>query len=122
MELTVAVNSFRRLQVEFLIRPEPDTTRAVQLWLAKNAIESTSISSAGDWLGFNISVKQANTLFQADYKTYYHVKSGTSAIRTLMYTLPTEISHAVNLVHPATSYARPSTCKCSQLQVLSTYS
>ena len=89
-----------QLQVEQFVAPSADTTAAVRSWLQENNISAAAISPAGDWLSFNISVGQANELFDAEFSVYNHTATGTVAIQTLQYSIPAELKGHLELVHP----------------------
>lgn len=61
------------------------------------------MTPAGDWLSFDIPVSKANEMFNAKYNTYTHKASGRQTIRTLEYSLPSEVHEHINAVHPTTS-------------------
>lgn len=69
-------------------------------WLSENGITATPESDAGDWLSFNVPVKQASALFDAEYHVYEHKASGTKGVRTMKYSVPQELSDKIELVHP----------------------
>ena len=80
--------------------PTSDTQNAVNAWLAAHGLNATTISSAGDWLSMHISVAQANALFDADFTVYKDKKTGKEAVRTMSYSLPSELQGHVDLVYP----------------------
>ncbi|TFY77795.1 hypothetical protein EWM64_g6214 [Hericium alpestre] len=59
-----------------LVAPSSDTTSAVKDWLSSHGKSSNTILPAGDWVGINVTVKQANTLLDADYSTFTHQSTG----------------------------------------------
>ncbi|KZV98447.1 family S53 protease [Exidia glandulosa HHB12029] len=91
-------------QVEAFVRPKPETMAAVNAFLVENGINATSISPAGDWLAFSIPVSKANDIFESDYTVFSHAETGTSAIRTLGYSIPASLRGAIDLVHPTITF------------------
>ena len=73
-------------------------------WLKENDIEATKASPAGDWLSFSIPVSKANEMFDADYGVYTHTESGKVAIRTLSYSVPSDLTNHLKVVYPSTTY------------------
>lgn len=90
------------LQVEQFVAPTQDTVEAVTAWLKENDIEATQASPAGDWLSFSIPVSKANALFDADFSVFTHTQSSSQMIRTLSYSIPTDLKGKLDFVHPTT--------------------
>ena len=88
--------------------PKPETVTAVNQWLSENGLTATSLTPAGDWLSFTIPVSQANELLDTQFSTFKHVDSGDESVRTLAYSIPSDLANHVNLVHPTITYV-PST-------------
>lgn len=63
-----------------------------------------AISPAGDWLSISVPASTANKLFDADFDVYTHTASGKQAIRTLSYSIPTDLVGHLEFVHPTISY------------------
>ncbi|KAA1474739.1 family S53 protease [Dentipellis sp. KUC8613] len=91
-------------EVEALVAPSSDSLSAVKSWLSSHNIASDSISPAGNWLGINVTVKQANTLLDADYTTFTHQSTGAQTVRTLSYSIPADLKSHLNLVHPTVAF------------------
>ena len=73
-------------------------------WLAENDLDATTISPGGDWLAIQVPVSKANEMFGADFTEFTHQQTGQQIVRTLSYSIPSELSGHVNLVHPTTAY------------------
>ena len=71
-------------------------------WLKENDIEAAKASPAGDWLSFSIPVSKANELFDADFSVFTHAPSGQQIVRTLSYSIPTDLKGKLDFVHPTT--------------------
>ncbi|KAF8517202.1 family S53 protease [Hysterangium stoloniferum] len=91
-------------EVEAFVAPMSGTTAAVQEFLTANKIKATTISSAGDWLSFSIPVSQANDLFDADFTVFTNEETGTQAIRTLAYSIPSSLKGKIDLIHPTIAF------------------
>ena len=72
-------------------------------WLKENGVEATRATPAGDWLALNIPVSKANALFNTNFSVFRHVESGTESVRTLEYSVPSELQGHIRAVHPTTS-------------------
>lgn len=84
------------------VAPTQDTVEAVTAWLKENDIEASQASPAGDWLSFSIPVSKANELFDADFSVFTHTSTGSQTIRTLSYSIPTDLKGKLDFVHPTT--------------------
>ena len=98
--LRYSTDAGHTLQVQQLVAPSQESVNAVNAWLTENDIAATSISSAGDWLAFEVPVSKANELFDADFSIYTHDNTGMEAVRTLAYSIPAELQGHLELVHP----------------------
>lgn len=75
-------------------------------WLNENNVTATPLSSAGDWLAISVPVAQANTMLGAEFAVYVDQSSGEQLVRTLAYSIPTDLKGHLDLVHPTTTYVR----------------
>lgn len=83
-----------------MIAPSNESVAAVQAWLSKNNITSQTLSPAGDWIGINVTVQQANSLIAAEFTNYTHSTTGRSAVRTLDYSIPETLTEHLSFIHP----------------------
>ncbi|GJJ09797.1 hypothetical protein Clacol_004021 [Clathrus columnatus] len=91
-------------EVEGFVAPSSETKSAVDEWLSANGIQATTISPAGDWLGFTIEVSKANELFKTEFSVFTNEATGDQTIRTLAYSLPADLQSHINLVHPTVAF------------------
>ncbi|KAH9947173.1 family S53 protease-like protein [Amylocystis lapponica] len=91
--------------------PTAETASAVNAWLADNGLTATSLTPAGDWLGFEIPVSKANEMFEANFTIFDYESTGKTSIRTLSYSIPESLKGYIDTVHPTTLFARPTTRK-----------
>ncbi|KZT71792.1 subtilisin-like protein [Daedalea quercina L-15889] len=94
-------------EVEAYMTPSNEATSAVNTWLNENGVQATVLSAAGDWLSVRMPVSQANDLLDADFSVFTHPKTGKQAIRTLTYSIPTDLAGHLSLVHPTVSFPNP---------------
>lgn len=69
-------------------------------FLASHGVNATSLSPAGDWLGFTVPVNKANEMFDANFSIFTHLDTGKQAIRTMSYSIPQSLKGHLDLVHP----------------------
>ena len=91
-------------QVEAYIAPASESVFVVNSWLSENGITGTSISSTGGWLMIQVPVNQANDLLGAQFSVFTHPDTKRQAIRTLAYSIPSELVGHLDLVHPTITY------------------
>ncbi|KAJ6606104.1 subtilisin-like protein [Mycena vulgaris] len=91
-------------EVESFSRPSETTVAAITTWLSEHGLKHTSIPSAGDWIAINVSVAQANRMFDADFSVFTHPKSSKGFVRTLQYSIPASLANHIRFVTPATSF------------------
>ncbi|KAK0204174.1 family S53 protease-like protein [Desarmillaria ectypa] len=95
-------------EVKAFSEPTSEAVTAVTSWLADNGITDVKPSGAfDDWLTFTIPVEKANTLLNAQYENFVHTETGESLIRTLTVSIPSDLTDFIEVVHPTTSFARP---------------
>ncbi|KAK0449571.1 family S53 protease-like protein [Desarmillaria tabescens] len=95
-------------EVKAFSAPTSEAVTAVTNWLADNGITDVKTSGAfDDWLTFTIPVEKANTLLSAQYETFVHTQTGEQLIRTLTASIPSDLTDFIEVVHPTTSFAKP---------------
>jgi tripeptidyl-peptidase-1 len=75
----------------------------VRDFLESHGMRVSTLSPAGDWIGFNTTVAKANDMFAADYSVYRHLSSNVNSTHTLSYSLPALVKPHVSVVHPGVS-------------------
>ncbi|TFY82909.1 hypothetical protein EWM64_g1103 [Hericium alpestre] len=97
-----------KAEVEALVAPSAETDTAVKNWLSANNIAYNTISPAGDWLGINMTVQQANTLFGAEFSNFKNQATGKQSVRTLSYSIPASLKGHIDFIHPTVAFpAKP---------------
>ncbi|EKM58673.1 uncharacterized protein PHACADRAFT_89753 [Phanerochaete carnosa HHB-10118-sp] len=91
-------------EVEKFVAPAAQTSETVNAWLDQAGVNATPISPAGDWLSITVPVGQANELFDADFAVYTHSETGKQTIRTMSYSIPSELEGHIDLVHPTITF------------------
>ena len=96
-----------RPQVYQLVAPAKHSVDTVNAWLKENGISARPTSAAGDALSFELPVDKANELFDADFSVFKHDETGVEAVRTLSYSIPTELQGHLDFVHPTVTFSDP---------------
>ncbi|KAF9813130.1 hypothetical protein IEO21_05741 [Rhodonia placenta] len=97
--------------VEAYTAPESETVDAVNSWLSENGLNATVLTPAGDWLGIDVPVSKANEILATDFSVFTSSVTGATTIRTLSYSLPSNLIGHVALVHPTITFPNPSGIK-----------
>ncbi|KAJ4463898.1 subtilisin-like protein [Lentinula lateritia] len=93
-----------REDVQYYAAPSRDALYSVCTWLSSNNITPDSTTVSGDWIKFNVSVGTANSMLNATYNVYEHTASGKQSVRTLEYSVPSELGEHIRAIHPTTSF------------------
>ena len=101
LEIVYLLISFA--QVESFAKPSEEATKAVTDWLSSNGIDATVATPAGDWLAFSVPVSKANALLNANYTLFRDLASGSDSVRTLAYSVPSELVEYIRAIHLTTS-------------------
>ncbi|THH18975.1 hypothetical protein EW146_g2121 [Bondarzewia mesenterica] len=91
-------------EVEAFVAPKQESVDLVTEWLSKNGLTALKASPAGDWLQVNMTVEQANSLFDAEFVTFKHETTGKDAVRTLEYSIPASLQGHLDFVHPTVNF------------------
>ncbi|KAI8970653.1 subtilisin-like protein [Trametes punicea] len=94
-----------KMEVDKFVAPRPAAVEAVDNWLREKKIAGTRLSHTGDWVGFDLPVRQANEHFAANFSIFLDTRTGKQIIRTLAYALPAELQGHVDFIHPTISFA-----------------
>ncbi len=89
--------------MEGYVKPTIESVSTVGEWFGENGISTKTISPAGDWLEFNVSVNKANELLSADFHTFMHMATGQKSILTMSYSIPESLEGHLDLIHPTVS-------------------
>ncbi|KAG6002678.1 hypothetical protein E4U21_002830 [Claviceps maximensis] len=97
-------------EIHQLLQPAPESVLAVRQWLTDpDSLRDANITaSAGDdWLELTMSVASLETLLQTEYWVFRHEPSGTSAVRSLAWSLPAHLMDVIDVVTPSNVFLRP---------------
>ncbi|KAE9406774.1 family S53 protease [Gymnopus androsaceus JB14] len=94
-------------QVESFAAPSEETVQAVTAWLDSFNITFTPATPAGDWIKLTVPVSTANQLLNTEFSVFNHTETGTTSVRTLEYSIPSDLQAHVKAIHPTTSFSGP---------------
>ncbi|KAH8078042.1 family S53 protease-like protein [Cristinia sonorae] len=94
-------------EVDAFVAPKPETVAAVNEWLSENGLTAQKLTTAGNWISFEVPVSKANELLNTQFAVFKHEDSGEESVRTLEYSIPANLVGHVNLVHPTITFPNP---------------
>lgn len=83
-----------------LVKPSEQSHQAVLKWLQNEGV--TKIQSDGTWVRLVTNITTANRLLDAEYQTYE--RDSVKKIRTLSYSVPTELHDHIDIITPTTFF------------------
>ncbi|KAK5159672.1 hypothetical protein LTR04_004895 [Oleoguttula sp. CCFEE 6159] len=86
--------------------PSDDTINAVKEWLTSAGIagERIKLAKSLNWLQFDASVEEAESLLKTKYHIYDHVASGQPHVACNQYSLPKHIREHVDFITPTVHF------------------
>ncbi len=105
--LPIVSSSYTFCQVEKFVAPKPESTKAVLAWLKKANISPDRTSPAGDMLRVSVPVKQANSLFNANYTEFLSHETSTTLVCTLSYSMPADVDKHLSSIYPTNQCVLP---------------
>ncbi|OJD31690.1 tripeptidyl peptidase sed3 [Diplodia corticola] len=97
----------KRDELKNMLRPEAKATDSIIAWLETSGIESEAIEDDGEWINFVATVSQAEKMMATKFNTYRsEIRKSVQNIRTLEYSIPTELHDFINMIQPTTRFAQ----------------
>ena len=81
-----------------MLQPTEEASNTVISWLQDNNV--TAIEDDGDWINFQTNVVIANRLLGTEFLWYQSGYKGKERLRTLRYSVPSEVAQHINFVQP----------------------
>ncbi|KAL4982142.1 peptidase S8/S53 domain-containing protein [Aspergillus falconensis] len=91
-------------EMKRLLLPSDEASSSVRDWLSAAGVE---FEQDADWINLRTTVDQANALLDADFVWYTTTNPNgrdTRLLRTLSYTVPSEIASHINMIQPTTRF------------------
>jgi len=89
--------------IQALLAPMPQAVKALNDFLAEHGVnveKDCEQSSNSDFIRCLTDISTANKMLDAEYLDFEHEKTGTTAARTLSYTLPASVAQHIDFVVP----------------------
>lgn len=92
---------YDHIELRNLLKPSDETSNVAISWLQDSNI--TAIKDDGDYILFTSSVETANKLLNTKFAWYTNAED-QKVIRTLSYSVPSEVASHINFVQPTTRF------------------
>lgn len=91
-------------EIKRMLQPTQNTISSVLTWLQDAGI-SEHVAVEHDWIMMNVTVAQAEKLLNTKYSYFQDEENKKTILRTLSYSLPTELHEHILLVQPTTMFS-----------------
>ncbi|KAH9900178.1 subtilisin-like protein [Xylariomycetidae sp. FL2044] len=95
-----------RDQVKEMVKPRDESVDAVLGWLESYGIPSSDIQHDGEWVNFRATVSKASSLLNTEFGVYNHVGTDVEKVRTLHYSVPSEVTTHITMIQPTTRFGQ----------------
>ncbi|GJJ11846.1 hypothetical protein Clacol_006084 [Clathrus columnatus] len=97
-------NHLTKEEVEAFVRPRANVTTAFTAWLSHHNITPRNATPTGNRLSVEMTVSQAEKVFNTTLDVYNHTSSGQTIIRSKHYSVPENLASDISFVHPSTHF------------------
>lgn len=95
-------------EVRALVKPRDESSGAVLSWLEESGIENSEIDNKSDWIYFYASLSKAEYMMDTEffYFTQDADRTHSKKIRTLRYSLPSDLAPHISMIQPTTRFGQ----------------
>lgn len=94
-------------QLKAFTAPSTKTIDSVQSWLeSQSGVSNAVYESAREAFSFDVTASTANEMLSAEFASFREPVTGSVVVRSLTYTLPSQVAEHVALVHPVSYFPR----------------
>lgn len=93
-----------REEAQRLLSPDEDTYEEVVAWLTASGVGISDITSENHWLKVKTTVDTANSMLGANFSWFKHQDSGKEVLRTMAFSVPSELRSKISLISPTTRF------------------
>ena len=89
-----------------MFAPADSSVDAVTGWLAASEIDPsrTSLSKGRNWINFNATISEVESLLRTEYKIYSYVATGHTHVACDEYSIPEDLSAHIDLIMPTVHF------------------
>ncbi|EED85603.1 predicted protein, partial [Postia placenta Mad-698-R] len=110
-----------KTEVEAHVAPKQHSVAAVNSWLSAHGLNATALSPAGDWLRIEVPVAKANDMLAANFSVFSFTATGSTTVRALSYSVPSDLAEHIDLIHPTTAYVFREYCFVNALKMICSF-
>ncbi|GAB7356686.1 hypothetical protein MBLNU459_g7397t1 [Dothideomycetes sp. NU459] len=107
----------RRDELKAMLRPNPVATESVLEWLEAAGVRASDVDDDGEWVNFFTTVQQAESMLNTTFGVYRNKHKNVDKIRTLRYSLPSQLFDFVDMIQPTTRFGQLRTERSQVLDV-----
>lgn len=94
----------KRDELKAMLRPSAEATDAVMNWLKASGVERRDILEDGEWVNYIATVEQAEKMMNTTFSVYRNTARNVDKIRTLEYSVPSDIYQHIEMIQPTTRF------------------
>ncbi|KAF2169130.1 hypothetical protein M409DRAFT_20357 [Zasmidium cellare ATCC 36951] len=93
----------KRDELKLMMRPTSEATASVINWLFQSGVSRDAVADDGEWINFVTPVELAEKLLDTTFALYENQR-GDRKVRTLEYSVPSELHHCIDMIQPTTRF------------------
>lgn len=94
----------KREEIQKVLRPENIVSSRILAWLHSENVSPREIKVNSNWVTFKTPVSQAERMLKTEYFHYHHHATHSTVLRTLGYSVPSDIHPHIQLIQPTTRF------------------
>lgn len=95
-----------REELKLAVQPAKEATRAVIRWLEIEGVPIDNIKEYGQWIVVHVSAVEAERILGTKFYHFNNEAAGVKLIRTLHYSVPTNLHQYVHMIQPTTRFGQ----------------
>ncbi|KAJ5668145.1 uncharacterized protein N7477_006715 [Penicillium maclennaniae] len=94
----------KRAEIEKIMRPDKIVLNRILAWLDSERVSPSKTKVNGNWITFRAPVSQAERMMKTEYFNYHHEATDSTVLRTLGYSVPSNVHPHIQLIQPTTRF------------------
>lgn len=96
----------KRDEIKAFMQPSPEVSDAVVSWLRSEGVSENLMEVDSDWAKFIVPLHQAEKMLNTTFYIFHDHDKTVFRVRTLQYSVPSEIHRHIQLIQPTTHFGR----------------
>ncbi|KAJ6111815.1 hypothetical protein N7523_007876 [Penicillium sp. IBT 18751x] len=93
-----------REEIQKTLRPDNIVLNRILAWLDSEHVSPSKFKINGNWITFRTPVSQAERMMKTKYFNYHHQATNSTVLRTLGYSVPSDVHPHIQLIQPTTRF------------------